>query len=104
MNNKSNFLSLEDGNQILLINPCTTPYLNSNCVAKLGPSLTNNLSWCPQFGRGVIKFPVQAEIRDKRHGHLSNLNNAWSYNLRFRDKGRNENRDVANIFLDNLTF
>ena len=85
----------EDGNQILLINPCTTPYLNSNCVAKLGPSLTNNLSCCPQFGRGVIKFPAQ-KLGDERHGHLSNLNNPRSYNLRFRDKEK-QNKDVANI-------
>ena len=56
----------------------------------------------PQFGRGVIKFPAQAEIRDKRHGHLSNLNNAGSYNLRFRDKGKIEMWQT--FILDNLAI
>ena len=74
-----------------------TPYLNSNCVAKLGPSLTNNLSCCPQFGRGVIMFPAQ-KLGDERHGHLSNLNNPRSYNLRYRDKEK-QNKDVANIHI-----
>ena len=42
-------------------------------------------------------FPAQ-KLGDERHGHLSNLNNPSSYNLRFRDKEK-QNKDVANIHI-----